>query len=405
MTKKNDPDGRPFHKVSAVFCYWLITGIFLIGIQSAVRAGVKTAAGDPHVDSVPENLPAGLFAQPKIYAAPRAQHAIKIDGRLEDPAWQAVKWSDLFSDIAGISKLKGIRIDQAADILATRVKMCWDAQFLYIAAELKDQDLWATLRKRDTIIYHNNDFEAFFTTSPDVSSYYELEINQLGTVLDLMMTRPYRNGGRAVIHWDLKGLQSAVQLHGTVNNPEDKDSSWTVEMAIPFSSVLSFGQRTPARGTYWRMNFSRVQWDLTTINKRYERKTIHGRRVAEHNWVWSPQGIVDMHAPDRWGYLFFTNDSTALPVLPFIEKQKAVLWKLYYLQKFQFARHQKYALTLRELGVTDNKAVLNENGQTERYTLHMNAGKNWFRVALVAENGDELLALDQNGLIRGERQN
>ena len=30
----------------------------------------------------------------------------------------------------------------------------------------------------------------------------------------------------------------------------------------------------------------------------------------EHNWVWSPQGVIDMHRPERWGYVQF---STAKP--------------------------------------------------------------------------------------------
>jgi len=26
----------------------------------------------------------------------------------------------------------------------------------------------------------------------------------------------------------------------------------------------------------------------------------------EDNWVWSPQGLIDMHVPDRWGNVRFT---------------------------------------------------------------------------------------------------
>ena len=27
----------------------------------------------------------------------------------------------------------------------------------------------------------------------------------------------------------------------------------------------------------------------------------------EDNWVWSPQGRVDMHQPEHWGYLQFAD--------------------------------------------------------------------------------------------------
>lgn len=358
-------------------------------------------------DSVPiGNLPAGLLTTPKSYTAPRAVAPLKIDGHLDDLAWQQAPWTELFTDISGIPRVKGIRVDKASEILPTRVKMCWDAHNLYIAAELKDPDLWATLLQRDTIIYHNNDFEVFFTTSPDVTSYYELEINQLGTLLDLFMTRPYRNGGKALIHWDLNGLQSAVQLHGSLNNPLDRDSGWTLEFAIPFTSVLAFGQPIPQAGSYWRMNFSRVQWDLTKDEKGYQRKkSRQGRVLPEHNWVWSPQGIVNMHAPERWGYLFFAKDSSVHGIntdtIPLIELQKQVLWKCYYKEHFQFSSRQKFALTLGELGVESEKVTLMDphTGKPMHYTLALTAGENWFRVALKDQKGAEKMALDQNGMI------
>ena len=30
-----------------------------------------------------------------------------------------------------------------------------------------------------------------------------------------------------------------------------------------------------------------------------------GRPTREHNWVWSPQGVIDMHRPERWGVVEF----------------------------------------------------------------------------------------------------
>ena len=33
-------------------------------------------------------------------------------------------------------------------------------------------------------------------------------------------------------------------------------------------------------------------------------------KTPEDNWVWSPQGVIDMHRPERWGFVQF---STAAP--------------------------------------------------------------------------------------------
>lgn len=389
--------------------YWdlLILGfaVFLFSAGPVSGNPGKTILKIQLRDSIPADLPEGLFSVPKIYAAAKVQTPISIDGSLNDKGWENVAWSEIFSDIAGRSELKGVRIDSPEKILPTRIKMCWDDSSLYIAAKLRDPDLWATLHQADTIIYHNNDFEVFFTTGPDINGhYYEVEVNQLGTILDLLMTRPYRNDGKAMINFDMKGLKAAVRLQGTLNDPTDKDSGWAVEMAIPFKSVLAFGQSIPQTGAYWRMNFSRVQWDLTADRDGYHRKLSGGRVAPEHNWVWSPQGIVNMHAPDRWGYLFFTADSSTKPVLPLVELQKAALWKLYYRQQYTFATRQKFALTLGELAVTGKVILQNPvSGKPEHYFLHMQAGKRWFRVSLSDPLGNELLTLDQDGIISSSR--
>lgn len=87
-------------------------------------------------------------------------------------------------------------------------------------------------------------------------------------------------------------MKTAVALQGTMNNPNDIDKGWTVEIAIPWSA---FGSRlpvtTPTPGTEWRVNFSRVEWKAG--------------QPKEDNWVWSPQGVVNMHVPEMWGYLRF----------------------------------------------------------------------------------------------------
>ncbi len=72
--------------------------------------------------------------------------------------------------------------------------------------------------------------------------------------------------------------------------------------------LAEFAHRpTPPRdGDQWRVNFSRVEWQHTIEGGHY-RKVPNTR---EDNWVWSPQGAIDMHRPETWGYVQF---STAAP--------------------------------------------------------------------------------------------
>jgi hypothetical protein len=182
--------------------------------------------------------------------------------------------------------------------------MVWDDTYLYIAAELVEPNLWATMKEHDTVLFHENDFEFFIDPNGDNHEYYEFEINALGTGWDLLLPRPYKDGGKAVNNWEIAGLKSAVHLDGTLNVMTDTDRGWSVELAVPWKALgeLARVPSPPGDGQQWRVNFSRVEWALETSTGAY--RPVPGRR--EHNWVWSPQGLVDMHRPETWGYVQFS---------------------------------------------------------------------------------------------------
>jgi len=179
----------------------------------------------------------------------------------------------------------------------TRVKMLWDDQYLYIAAELEEPDVKATLTQHDSVIFKDNDFEVFIRPLPDTDSYYEFEINALNTGWDLFLPKPYNQDGQPDNSWDIQGLKSAIAVQGTLNKSTDKDRGWTVEIAYPLSAFASRqAVPKPRDGTTWRINFSRVEWTAGKPN--------------EDNWVWSSQGVIDMHVPERWGFLHFLEQTT-----------------------------------------------------------------------------------------------
>jgi hypothetical protein len=235
-------------------------------------------------------------AEPETYEVHRAPRAIVIDGGIDDVAWKAAPWTKDFVDIEGSAKPK--------PALRTHAKMLWDDRYLYIAAELEEPHVWATLRERDAVIFHDNDFEVFIDPDGDTFNYYELEINALGTVWDLFLTRPYRHGGIPLNAWDIRGLKSAVRVSGSLNDARDKDRGWSVELALPWETLREAApkQRKPNVGEKWRLNFSRVAWDVDIRRGKYVK-----RKQPEHNWVWSAQGEINMHIPERWGVIRFAN--------------------------------------------------------------------------------------------------
>ncbi|HEX3742358.1 MAG TPA: carbohydrate-binding family 9-like protein [Bryobacteraceae bacterium] len=235
------------------------------------------------------------FCQPPLqYTCHRARTPIRIDGKLEDRAWRDAPWTSDFVDIQGAG--------QPAPRLRTRAKMLWDDGYFYIAAELSEPHVWATLTEHDSVIFHDNDFEVFLNPSGDTLNYFEFEMNALNTGWDLFLPKPYKHGGKADNSWEIPGLRTAVHVDGTLNHPRDRDRGWSVEIAFPWTA---FGSRAPvkrpAAGEEWRVNFSRVEWLTDIAGGKYIK--VPGK--PEDNWVWSPQGLIDMHVPERWGYVQF----------------------------------------------------------------------------------------------------
>jgi hypothetical protein len=127
--------------------------------------------------------------------------------------------------------------------------------------------------------------------------------------MDLFMNKPYKKGGTFDMGWNTNGMLSRVIANGTINDNTDIDSGWTVEMAIPFTAISRNNRiASPSTTNPWRINFSRVQWKLEPDGKSYQKKLNENKRpISEHNWVWNPTGVIDMHVPVKWGYLYFKN--------------------------------------------------------------------------------------------------
>jgi len=200
----------------------------------------------------------------------------------------------------------------------------------------------------------------FIDPDGDTHAYYELEVNALGTPWDLMLVQPYRDGGPAIHAWDIAGLQVGVDVRGTINRPGDRDEGWSVEIAMPWSMLREAapGHRAPRAGEQWRVNFSRVQWQLDASAGAYA-KRVHpstGKPLPEDNWVWSPQGAVNMHLPERWGVVQFS-DASPGTATPFVddrnERVKWALRRLYYRQRAYRATHGRYATDLSALDASN----------------------------------------------------
>jgi hypothetical protein len=300
-----------------------------------------------HAQSRPERDLEKLPFAPRQMVCYRTTSRLAIDGRIDETDWRAAAWSAPFIDIEG----------DRQPHLATRVKTLWDDENMYFAAELEEPDVWATLTERDSVIFHDNDFEVFIDPDGDTHAYYELEVNALGTPWDLMLVQPYRDGGPAIHAWDIAGLQVGVDVRGTMNRPGDRDGGWTLELAMPWKILAEAapGRKPPRAGDQWRVNFSRVQWTLDVNESVYSKRlnADTGKALPEDNWVWSPQGAINMHMPERWGFVQFSDAPVGSRTTPFVEdaneRVKWALRRLYYRQRQFRTAHDRWASDLAAL--------------------------------------------------------
>ena len=281
---------------------------------------------------------------PRIYYCQKAKKALEIDGNLEKSFWQDVPFSELFTDIEGDTKPE--------PRFSTRMKMKWDDNNLYIGAELMGDEIWGNVTKRDDVIFQDNDFEVFIDPDSDTHRYIEFEMNALNTVWDLLLDKPYRDKGCPFNSFDIKGLRTAVKIEGELNNPFGKNKRWCCEIVMPFESLCECNSRgkRPVNGDYWRINFSRVQWPVDIVDGRYIKRVNGdtGNILPEDNWVWSPMGVVDMHYPELWGFLVFSQGESLFEY-PADEKTKWELRRFYYAQHCHFDETGGFARNSRDL--------------------------------------------------------
>lgn len=248
---------------------------------------------------------------PRQYITYKAIDEIKIDGIGDEDSWQKAPWSNTFIDIEGKNE----------PTYKTQMKMLYDDTCLYFFAKLEEPHVWGTLKQRDTVVFYNNDFEIFIDPDGDTHNYMEFEMNALNTIWDLFLTKPYRNHGKVLDSWDIQGIKTAVHIEGTLNNPKDTDKGWSLEIAIPWEVLKEANNhnKIPVQ-EFWRFGFSRVNWEFDLKEGRYSRKKNEkGEYLSEYNWVWSPQWVINMHEPEKWGYVYFSEkevgakDSFAIP--------------------------------------------------------------------------------------------
>lgn len=211
------------------------------------------------------------------YQVARVTKEVKIDGHLDEPAW---------AETAPVGNFVNNR-DGSQTKLQTEARILYDDKFIYFAFRAVDTNIWATMRRRDDHLWLEEVVEVFLQADPASPNYIELEVNPLGTLLDI-----YLLDKRKPLHyesWNSEKLQWAVEVQGTVDG-KDGDREWTCEIALPLEDVVTAPHVPPQPGDRWRLNLYRVD---------------SKPEMAE--LAWSPTLRDDFHVLPRLGEIVFTD--------------------------------------------------------------------------------------------------
>ena len=245
---------------------------------AVVILGVTCAASAPAADSTPEPK---APAPPKRVVIPKLHGPVTIDGELNETVWSKAAILGPFDKNDGTGRERE----------QTQVRLWYDDHALYLGWTCQDIDIQTTLTNRDSKFWEEEVVE-FFVTAKDLGRYFELQWNPLGGVFDAIVTNELDEHGisksfQGDWSYTAKGMKSAVKLKGTVNNSNDRDDYWQVEVMIPFDDL---GQPTPKPKEIWRANFYR-----------YNRT----KGLPPELLSWTPTLRPSFHEPSRFGYLEF----------------------------------------------------------------------------------------------------
>lgn len=185
-------------------------------------------------------------------------HDFTIDGRGSNLAWDQASWVALN------------QIDEGVKGYTSRFKILYSQKGIYVLFHGIDKKVTSTYYKDFDDMYNADVFEAFFHPEPRTPIYFEYEINAHDKELVLLIPN-LDHKIMGWIPWHYEGDRK-VQHKVFIETNDQGMQSWSAECFFPFSLLSPLQSVPPAKGTEWKANFCRLDYDSGKMIK----------------WAWSP---------------------------------------------------------------------------------------------------------------------
>ena len=205
---------------------------------------------------------------------------IIVDGILDEQIWHRTQMVLLKNNKTG---------DAIEDVRnQTQVRTCFNETYIYISFVCYDADIWGDYSERDQHLWKEEAVEVFIDTDDEPNSYVEIEVSPNNVLFDSYIIDPQNIDIAATKKFDLPGIQTSVFVKGTMENRDDTDERWDVEIAIPISD-LTQKEKYASCDSLWKINFYRINRDPDKDSEGY---------------AWSPT-FGRFHKPSAFGVLRF----------------------------------------------------------------------------------------------------
>jgi hypothetical protein len=168
----------------------------------------------------------------------------------------------------------------------TQIKVLYSDSGIYCLYGCEDMNITATMKEDFLDIYNEDVVEAFFWTDEARPIYFEYELSPLNYELPILV--PNLNGNfYGWRPWHYEG--SRRTKHAThVNKNQNTVTSWTAEFFIPYRLLKPMSNVPPQKGSQWRANFYRIDYDNGTSS-----------------WEWQPVRHGSFHDYEIFGIIEF----------------------------------------------------------------------------------------------------
>lgn len=205
-----------------------------------------------------------------------------VTGNGSNDCWKETDWNTIFARSSNLLRKENWNIPVSAESdenhsHKTQFKILYSEKGIYCLYISEDSIITSTIKEDYLNLYDEDVVEAFFWTDTKLPVYFEYELSPLNYELPLLIInnkgtimgwRPWQyTGDRKIMH--------AVSI--SEKDPKNKRISWTAEFFIPFALLSPMGNTPPKKGTKWRANFYRIDYDRKPVYSswRLTRKSYH----------------------------------------------------------------------------------------------------------------------------------